>query len=53
MFGAVINSILGALINALPNIKLLNYTVPEQLGDIIPNLIASITMYMVTVYIHK
>lgn len=36
------------LINAYPNVKLLNYSIKEQLSDIIPNVVLSIIMCTIT-----
>ena len=45
--GAAISSVINTLINAYPNIKLLNYSYMEQLKDILPSLLLSIIMGVV------
>lgn len=46
-----IMSMLFVFINAYPNIKLLNYTIKEQLSDILPNVIMAVIMSIVVSFI--
>lgn len=41
-------SILFVFVNAYPNIKLMNYTIKEQLSDILPNVIMACAMFTCT-----
>ena len=43
--GMVISTTLSAIINAIPNKKLLGYTFKMQLADILPNLLLSLVMF--------
>lgn len=43
--GGLVYDIIASLINAIPNKKYLNYTLKEQLSDIIPNLLLSGSMF--------
>lgn len=43
-FGVLISGIVSAFINAFPNLKLLNYSYKEQLKDIMPSLLLSLSM---------
>lgn len=51
-FGAAVYEIIGAVINSRPVSRLINYSLSEQIKDILPNLSASLIMgafvYMVT-----
>lgn len=42
--GTFVGGVLGGLINAYPNLTLLNYSVKEQLKDILPSLLIAIAM---------
>ena len=42
----ILTSIIGAFINAYPNKKLLNYTMKEQIKDIMPSFIISLIMFI-------
>lgn len=42
--GLVVTGIISMFINAFPNIKLLNYSITEQLKDMLPSLILAIVM---------
>lgn len=44
-FGMVISTTLSAIINAIPNKKLLGYTFKMQLADIFPSLLISLVMF--------
>jgi O-antigen/teichoic acid export membrane protein len=46
-YGAIIDSLFCQLINTAPNRKLLNYTYPEQLRDILPSMLLSLTMAVI------
>lgn len=47
IIGSAITSIISVIINAWPNRKLLNYTLKEQLIDILPSLTLSIVMSLI------
>jgi len=47
----VLYSFVGSTINAIPNKKLLNYSIKEQIIDITPNLFSSIIMLLVVMLI--
>lgn len=44
VYGVLVASIISQVINAWPNKKLLNYSYPEQVADMIPQIIASTIM---------
>lgn len=44
MFGKILTSILGIFINALPNTKILKYSMKEQLVDILPSMLVALAM---------
>ena len=44
MIGRCINTVIASVINAIPNRKLLNYSISEQLSDLLPNIVASLFM---------
>ena len=46
-FGSIIGSILGQLINSWPNRELLNYRYKEQILDILPYIVISVSMSLV------
>ncbi len=46
-FGSIIGSILGQLINSWPNRELLNYKYKEQILDILPYIVISVSMSLV------
>lgn len=46
--GQIVSGIIGTFINAYPNKKLLNYSYIEQIKDILPSLIISMIMGLVT-----
>ncbi|RDW21447.1 flippase [Oceanobacillus arenosus] len=50
--GVLITSIISTFINAFPNSKIINYSIPEQFKDIVPSLILSLVMGIL-VYIIK
>ncbi|MGA4516235.1 lipopolysaccharide biosynthesis protein [Solibacillus silvestris] len=46
-FGVFVSGVISAFINAYPNLKLLNYSIQEQLKDLIPSLLLSLIMGMI------
>ncbi|NGT36135.1 polysaccharide biosynthesis C-terminal domain-containing protein, partial [Clostridium perfringens] len=46
--GTLISGVISTFINSYPNLKLLNYSYLEQIRDIIPSLIVSILMGIIT-----
>lgn len=50
--GVFINSLISAVINSFPNMKLLNYSFIEQLKDIYPSLLLSLGMGGVVFMVH-
>lgn len=44
MIGRCINTAIASVINAIPNRKLLNYSIREQLSDLLPNIAISLFM---------
>lgn len=46
-WGALLSGVLGSVINAYPNLKLLNYSYLEQWKDIMPSLLLSLVMGVV------
>ncbi|KMY29627.1 polysaccharide biosynthesis protein [Lysinibacillus xylanilyticus] len=49
--GVLISGFLGTIINAYPNLKLLNYSIQEQWKDIMPSLLLSLVMGFVIFFI--
>ncbi len=45
--GGLIYDVVASLINTIPNKKYLNYSLKEQLSDIIPNLLMSLSMFAI------
>ena len=50
-WGMFINGLIAAVINAFPNSKLLNYSLMEQIRDIIPSVVNAILMGVIIVII--
>lgn len=49
--GSIITGILGQIINSWPNKKLLNYNYLEQIKDILPSIILSLTMGIIVYFV--
>ncbi|MBO7309869.1 MAG: lipopolysaccharide biosynthesis protein [Clostridia bacterium] len=52
VIGMAATTILFTLVNAYPNIKLLNYSFKEQMSDILPNVIMSLIMFVLVYLIN-
>lgn len=50
---SLIMAVVGCFINSYPNKKFLNYQYLEQLSDLLPTLIASVTMYVCTRMVYR
>ena len=50
--GIIVSGVISIFINAYPNSKLLNYSIQEQLKDIVPSLVLSLMMGVVVYSIH-
>lgn len=49
----VVASVIGWLINAYPNRKLISYSYKEQLGDFLPSLLISLVMFVAVLFVGK
>lgn len=51
--GILINTLISAIINAYPNRKLLNYSLREQIFDIVPSMVMSVVMAICVILVKQ
>ncbi len=51
MFGRCISTVLGSIVNASPNKKLMNYSYMEQIKDMLPSVVLSVIMCVVVLMV--
>ena len=50
-FSFIVCTAIALLVNSIPNVKLINYRISQQLRDLIPNLITSVVMCVAVAFI--